>query len=315
MEYRKLGSTGIQISRISMGSHHLKNPQDIDKHAENFFYAYKQGINFFETGDTYGNNCSELILGTAIKEMKKHKKPFYIMSKTHAGDSKTFRKNLENSLKNLGISCIDSFTCLWGVKSFEEWRGAKNYGAIREMEKAREEGLIKHITFSSHLQNKELIEMIGEYKFDYSLQGFNIINSKYRLKGIMKTHEKDIGTIAMNPLATGDLLLYEDIFNAIRIKEDQTLVQAAYAYILSFPFIDSVLGTFNSKDEINEAIKTLYQEPYSAKERSEQEGKLKERINQVDLERKIEVGKALRQRPHILREEVADLFGVYPLSV
>ena len=62
MEYRKLGSTGIQISRISMGSHHLKNPQDIDKHAENFFYAYKQGINFFETGDTYGNNCSELIL-------------------------------------------------------------------------------------------------------------------------------------------------------------------------------------------------------------------------------------------------------------
>jgi len=119
----------------------------------------------------------------------------------------------------------------------------------------------------------------------------------------------------MNPLATGDLLLYEDIFNAIRIKEDQTLVQAAYAYILSFPFIDSVLGTFNSKDEINEAIKTIYQEPYSAKERSEQEGKLKERINQVDLERKIEVGKALRQRPHILREEVADLFGVYPLSV
>lgn len=95
MEYRKLGSTGIQISRISMGSHHLKNPQDIDKHAENFFYAYKQGINFFETGDTYGNNCSELILGTAIKEMKKHKKPFYIMSKTHAGDSKTFRKILK----------------------------------------------------------------------------------------------------------------------------------------------------------------------------------------------------------------------------
>ena len=66
---------------------------------------------------------------------------------------------------------------------------------------------------------------------------------------------------------------------------------------------------------MNEAIKTLYQEPYSAKERSEQEGKLKERINQVELERKIEVGKALRQRPHILREEVADLFGVYPLSV
>lgn len=75
---------------------------------------------------------------------------------------KHFEKILKNSLK-VGISCIDSFTCLWGVKSFEEWRGAKNYGAIREMEKAREEGLIKHITFSSHLQNKELIEMIGEY--------------------------------------------------------------------------------------------------------------------------------------------------------
>ena len=50
-----------------MGSHHLKNPEDIDKHAENFLYAYEQGINFFETSDTYGNNCSELILGAAIK--------------------------------------------------------------------------------------------------------------------------------------------------------------------------------------------------------------------------------------------------------
>ncbi len=133
----------LLVSRISMGTHHLDSPSDIDRHVKHFLYAYKKGINFFETSVTYGDGYSELILGEAIKEMKKGTLPFFIMSKTHAGDHETFRRDLENSLKRLGVECIDAFTCLWGVKSSGEWDGAKAYGAIKEMEKAREEGLIQ----------------------------------------------------------------------------------------------------------------------------------------------------------------------------
>ena len=88
--------------------------------------------------------------------MKKGERPFFIMSKTHAGDHETFRRDLENSLKRLGVDSIDAFTCLWGVKSGVEWSGAKAYGVLKEMERAREEGLIKHIAISAHMKNQEL---------------------------------------------------------------------------------------------------------------------------------------------------------------
>ena len=94
MKYVVLGRSGIMVSRISMGTHHLDSPSDIDRHVKHFLYAYKKGINFFETSVTYGDGYSELILGEAIKEMKKGTLPFFILSKTLAGDHETFRWDL-----------------------------------------------------------------------------------------------------------------------------------------------------------------------------------------------------------------------------
>ena len=66
MKYTVLGRSEISVSRISMGTHHLNDPADMDKHVQNFLYAYKKGINFFETSVTYGEGYSELILGEAV---------------------------------------------------------------------------------------------------------------------------------------------------------------------------------------------------------------------------------------------------------
>ena len=119
----------------------------------------------------------------------------------------------------------------------------------------------------------------------------------------------------MNPLATGDILKYSHIFDAIRIREDQSLVQAAYSYVLSIPWVHSVLGTFNSKEQIDEALSVLEEAPYSEAELKKVQICLKERIRGTSLKERIDTGKGLRQRPYILREEAADLMEVYPLSV
>ena len=42
MKYTVLGRSGISVSRISMGTHHLNDPADMDKHVQNFLYAYKK---------------------------------------------------------------------------------------------------------------------------------------------------------------------------------------------------------------------------------------------------------------------------------
>ena len=99
------------------------------------------------------------------------------------------------------------------------------------------------------------------------------------MDGVKSTWESGSGCIAMNPLATGDILKYPHIFNAIRIREAQ-----------------------------NET-------PYCSEELQEVGLRLKKRIESCSLKERIEAGKLLRQRPYILREEVAALMGVYPLSV
>ena len=74
-------------------------------------------------------------------------------------------------------------------------------------------------------------------------------------------------------------------------------------------------GTFNSKEQIDEALSVLEEAPYSEAELKKVQTCLKERIRGTSLKERIDTGKGLRQRPYILREEAADLMEVYPLSV
>lgn len=316
MKYIKLGRSNMEVSRISLGTHHLDNPVDVDRHAENIVYAYQKGINFFETSVSYGDGYSELILGEAIKEMKKGEMPFYIMSKCHFADHETFRQNLENTLTRLGIDCIDAFTCLWGVKSYYEWEGAKRFGAIKELEQAKEEGLIKHIAISTHMRDEDMAKVMQDYPFDFNIIGFNVVNAPYRLEGLKASYISGAGNIAMTPLGTGDILEFPDVFSAIKMRKNQSLVQAAYDFLLSSPYIHSVLGSFNDKSQIDEAIYAMeHHIPYSQAELEQVHVNLHNRIHELPLNTRFEVASAIRKRAYILRDEAADLLEVYPMSI
>ena len=55
MHYTSLGHTGLQVSRLCLGTMNF-DPQTSE--AESFAImdqALEQGINFFDTADTYGN--------------------------------------------------------------------------------------------------------------------------------------------------------------------------------------------------------------------------------------------------------------------
>ncbi|HEX2606703.1 MAG TPA: aldo/keto reductase [Flavisolibacter sp.] len=64
MEYRQLGKTDLQISRIAMGCMSLK-----PGHPENEMLlktALDSGINFFDTADLYDKGANEVLLGNAF---------------------------------------------------------------------------------------------------------------------------------------------------------------------------------------------------------------------------------------------------------
>jgi predicted aldo/keto reductase-like oxidoreductase len=316
MLYRELGQTGIQISRIGFGAQRFENPHDRDANVECVLHAYKNGINFFDTAMLYCADQSELILGEAIQEMKKDELPFHISSKCYYGDSRNFRERLETSLQRLGLERIDFFTNLWGVKSYEDWQECVRFGAVDQIVKAREEGLINHVSITTHMPSDDLRKVLSEYKFDINIVGYNVLNAPWRTEGMQASRGLGVGNIAMNPLGTGIIPQYEHVFKAICIKDNQSIVDGAIHYMLSSPYVDSVLVGFRSKSDVQDAVDSFAGfEPYTEEERELVHARLRERIAGLDYDTRHKIAMDICQKMFINREEVAALMDVYVLSI
>lgn len=316
MQYRQLAKTDIQVSRIGFGAQRFENPQDRDACVETVLYAYNNGINFFDTAMLYCADQSEFILGEAILEMKKQALPFHISSKCYHGDAANFREKLETSLRRLNVDQIDFFTNLWGVKSYGDWLECQRFGAVDQILRAREEGLIKHVSITTHMPSEDLKKVLSEYNFDINIVGYNVLNAPWRTEGMQASHNMGVGNIAMNPLGTGIIPQYEHVFKAICIKEHQSIVDGAIHYMLSSPYVDSVLVGLRNKSDVKDAIDSLESfVPYTEEERKLVHKRLQESIAKLDYDTRHQIAMDICQKMYINREEVAALMDVYVLSI
>ena len=63
MEYRSLGSTGVQVSRLCFGTMSFGGDADEATSRAMFARCRDAGINFFDCADVYAGGKSETILG------------------------------------------------------------------------------------------------------------------------------------------------------------------------------------------------------------------------------------------------------------
>src|SRR5581483_10592964 len=131
MQYTKLGTTGITVSRLCLGcmsygggplpewalgtkGWHVKK-EDAREH---FAIALEAGINFFDTADVYSIGQSEEITGMYLREMAS-RDDIVVATKVHGVMGKSpnkrglSRKHIiegcENSLRRLGMDFIDLY--------------------------------------------------------------------------------------------------------------------------------------------------------------------------------------------------------------
>ena len=126
MKYTRLGSTGMRVSRLCLGTMSYGDPAQrawvLDETAARPFYekALEAGINFFDTADVYCNGVTEEILGRAIKDLVPDREDVVIATKcfggTHNGKLNRHglsRKNImascDASLKRMGLDYIDLY--------------------------------------------------------------------------------------------------------------------------------------------------------------------------------------------------------------
>jgi aryl-alcohol dehydrogenase-like predicted oxidoreductase len=114
MEYRALGRTGVQVSRLCFGTMSFGGDADEATSRSMFLRCREAGINFFDCADVYAGGKSETLLG---KFMAGSRDELVIATKAHfgTGPAPTSRgsnryhlvRAVEASLKRLGTDRID----------------------------------------------------------------------------------------------------------------------------------------------------------------------------------------------------------------
>ncbi len=258
MIYKKYGSKGIDLSAIGCGGMRFSDPEDIDKNASVVKAAYDAGVNYFDTAPGYCADKSEYIFGAAIKEMRKdeQKKPFYIATKSGQSEPAEVRKNLEQSLKRLGVDSID-FYYFWCIITMDAYNDRKSRGVLKEFEKLKSEGLIKNLCISTHLSGDDIEKVLDDYPFDGILLGYSAMNFAYRDAGLNAAAKLGMGVTVMNPLGGGLIPQHPEKFNFIKTRNDETIVEAALRFLINDSRIAVALIGFNNEDEIRQAVRAV----------------------------------------------------------
>ncbi|MFZ2352546.1 aldo/keto reductase family protein [Paucilactobacillus nenjiangensis] len=121
MKYRNLGSSGLKVSEIAIGSWmtQLDDSAKMETAEETLKLAYNNGINFFDCADAYSNGAAEKFLGKVLKQFPREdlvmsSKVFFPVGKG-PNDRGLSRKHIfgqiNKSLKNLQTDYLDMYFC------------------------------------------------------------------------------------------------------------------------------------------------------------------------------------------------------------
>ncbi|MDP9098088.1 MAG: aldo/keto reductase [Verrucomicrobiota bacterium] len=125
MQYVNLGSTGLKVSRICLGTMTYGSskwrPWVLDEDASRplIKQALEHGINFFDTADMYSLGASEEVLGRALKDFGPTREKIVIATKVYypVGDDpnqrglsrKHIMHAIDDSLRRLGTDYVDLY--------------------------------------------------------------------------------------------------------------------------------------------------------------------------------------------------------------
>ena len=123
MRYRRLGSSGLQVSELSLGSWVTFGLQMMEEKAgECMAAAYEAGVNFFDNAEVYSGGKSESVMGAVLKKMGWRRGSYLISTKLFWGINKNANEmntlnrkylleGIDGSLKRLQLDYVDLIFC------------------------------------------------------------------------------------------------------------------------------------------------------------------------------------------------------------
>jgi len=221
MQYVKLGSTGLDVSRISLGCMTYGLPDrgthewTLDEEASRplIRQALEAGINFLDTANVYSDGTSEEITGRALRDFARRDE-VVLATKVHgrtrpgpngAGLSrKAIMSEIDHSLERLGTDYVDLYQI---HRADPHTPVEETMEALHDLVKA---GKVRYIGASSmyawqFAKHQHIAERHGWTKFVSMQNHYNLLYREEEREMLPLCADQGVGVLPWSPLARGRL--------------------------------------------------------------------------------------------------------------
>lgn len=279
MRYRQLGKTGVEVSVIGVGGHHIGQPKDTQAGIRIIREAIDAGITFLDNSWDYHNGESERRMGKALKDGYRNKA--FLMTKIDGRTKKSAASQLDECLKRFDVSHIDLIQHHEVIRVEDADRIVAVEGAHEALVAAQKAGKVRFIGFTGHKDPFIHLRMLDVAKekgivFDTVQMPLNVLDAHFRSFGkqvLPRLVTEGIGVIGMKSMASGAI-----------VKKGVATPADCLRYALSLPTSTVVVG-MNDLQFLKDALRVVKE--FQAMTREEM-STLLDRTQKVALEGKTE---------------------------
>ena len=280
MEYIRLGSAGLKVSRICLGTmtYGSKRWREwvLEEEESRPFIrrALELGINFFDTADVYSLGVSEEILGRALKDFGPPRDQVAIASKVFSPmgggpnqrglSRKHIMHSIDDSLRRLGTDYVD----LYQIHRFD--RETPIEETIEALDDVVKTGKALYLGASSMFawQFAKMLykaDEMGLTRFVSMQNHYNIVYREEEREMLPLCREEGIAVIPWSPMARGFVTgarRREDYGDTVRAKTDAFL-HDLYYQPCDFDVVDRITEVARKRGAPNSqvALAWLLQQP------------------------------------------------------
>ena len=205
-----LGRTGVKVSAIGLGGHHIGQPKDAQLGIRLIRSAIDRGINFMDNCWDYHEGESEMRMGAALRDGYRQKA--FLMTKIDGRTKESAAKQI--ALKRLQTDRVDLMQIHEVIRLEDPDMAFAPGGSIEALQEAKKAGKIRYIGFTGHkdpVVHLRMLEVAARhgFRFDAVQMPLNVLDAHFRSfeRQVLPVLVRDgIGVLGMKSLGSGSIL-------------------------------------------------------------------------------------------------------------
>ena len=259
MQYRRFGKTEKYLSVITLGGMRFTHGWDEPRHEipndtfdeclTSVQMAFNAGINHIETA--WGYKKSETVYGKILnQELRIPRNSYHLMTKGNPMTAKDTRKLIEKQLDALQTDYFDFYG--WHGLNNQELlkQSCKTGGPVEELLKMKEEGLIRHVGFSTHAPLETIVRAIETGLFEFVNLHYYYFDQR-NLAAVNMAQINDMGVFIISPNDKGGQL-FKAPDKVKRATSPLTPIQWNARFCLQNPAIHTLSFGMHQKSHFEE---------------------------------------------------------------